>query len=160
MSLANALAKAAYLRVLFCFDKRFTRNLQGQSFCSFPTEISSFCPLLAALRALNSWTSYDLDPLTSIFYYRKMKVVNFIHDSVVTKNLRDSTLPTYPNPHQFYNLHLKDVRTQSVRVITCLILVVAKLSNATIEHRLLLNPSACKVYVCENLSLVSQVSTS
>ena len=66
-----------------------------------------------------------------------MEVVTFIHDSVVTKNLRKSNLQVYPNPHHFYNLHPKDVCKNSVQVIACLILVVTKLSDATIKHRLL-----------------------
>ena len=66
-----------------------------------------------------------------------MKVLTFIHESVATKKLREATLQAYSNPNHFYNLHLKDVRTHSFRVITCLILVVAKLPDATIEHRLL-----------------------
>ena len=61
-----------------------------------------------------------------------MKVLTFIHDSVVTKNLREATLQAYPNPHHFYNLHLKDVCTQSFHVIACLILMVAKLSDYNI----------------------------
>ena len=63
-----------------------------------------------------------------------MKVVTLMHDYVVTKNLREATLQAYPNPHNYYNLYLKDVRTHSVRVITCFILVVTKLFNATIKH--------------------------
>ena len=66
-----------------------------------------------------------------------MKVLTFIHDSVVTKNLREATLQAYPNPHHFYNLHFKDVQTHPVRVIACLVLVVVKLSDSIIEHRLI-----------------------
>ena len=88
-----------------------------------------------------------------------MKVVPFVHDSAVTKKIRKATLQAYPNPHHFYNLHLKDVRTHSVRVIVFIILVVAKLSDDTTEHRLLWALSAWKVYVCESLSHVSRAST-
>ena len=65
-----------------------------------------------------------------------MKVVAFINDSTVTKNLRKYTLQAYPNNHHYYNIHLRDVCTHSVRLIECLILVVAKLTNTTIKHRL------------------------
>ena len=63
-----------------------------------------------------------------------MKVVIFIHEYVVTKNLHESTLQAYPNPHHFYNLHLKYFHTHSVQFIICLILVVEKISNTTIKH--------------------------
>ena len=89
-----------------------------------------------------------------------MKVVTFIHDYVVTKILLEATFQAYQNTHHLYNLHLKDVRTQSVRVILYLILVVAKISNATIKHRLRWALYAWEVYVRESLSHVSQVSTS
>ena len=89
-----------------------------------------------------------------------MKVVTFIHDAVVTKNLRKATLQVYPNPHHFYNLNIKDVRTQSVRVIACIILMIAKISDATIEHRLHWALSVWKVYVHERLSHVIQAYTS
>ena len=61
-----------------------------------------------------------------------MKVVTLIHDSVVTKKLHEATLQAYPNPHQFYNLHIKDAHTHSVQVIAFLILVGAKLFDAII----------------------------
>ena len=85
-----------------------------------------------------------------------MKADTFIHDSIVTKKLRKSST----DPNHYYNLHLKHVRMHSVRVIACLILVVAKLSDATIEHRLRWEWSACKVYVHEILFHVSQASIS
>ena len=55
-------------------------------------------PLLTALCALDRWTSFDLNPLTPIFCYRRMKLVTLIHDSVVTKNFREATRQVYPNP--------------------------------------------------------------
>ena len=129
---ANALAKATYLRIRFRFDKEGTKNIQERTFRRFPADRSFFCPLLVALCALYRWASCNLDPLTPIFCYRKMKVVTLIHDSVVIKNLHEATLKVYPNPHHFYNLHLKDVHTHSVRVIAGLIVVVEKISNANI----------------------------
>ena len=152
--------KATYLRVRFHFGKGGTVNIQERTFRCFPVERSSFSPLLVALLALDRWTSCDLNNLTPIFCYRKMKVFTFIHDSVVTKNLHEATLQAYPNPHHFYNLHLKYVRTHSVQVIACLILVVEKLSYATIEHILRWASSPCKVYVHGILSHVSKASTS
>ena len=74
-----------------------------------------------------------------------MKLVAFIHDSIVTKNFREATLQTYPDPHHYYNLNLKYVCTHSVRVIAYLVLVVEKLSNATIEHKLRQSLSVWKV---------------
>ena len=132
VSPAKNLAKATYIGIRFRFDKGGTRNIQERTFRSFPEDRSSFCHLLAALHTLDRWTSCDLNILTYIFYYWKMKVVTFINYSVVTKNLREATLQEYPNPHHFYKLHLKDFHTHSVRVIVCLILVVLKLSNANI----------------------------
>ena len=134
VSNVNTLAKATYLRVSFRFDKGGTGNLQGWTFHRFPVEISSFCPLPAAICDLDHWTTWDLNPLTSISCYQKMKLVTFIHDYIVTKNLREVTLKKYPNPNNFYNLHLKDAHTHSVLVIACIILVVAKISDATIKH--------------------------
>ena len=89
-----------------------------------------------------------------------MKVVTLMHDYVVTKNLREATLQAYPNPHNYYNLYLKYFRTHSVRVIACLILVVAKISDATIKHRLHWESSAWNMYVREILYHVIQASTS
>ena len=109
---ANTLAKDTYLRVCFRFDKGGTLNIQGRTFHRFPVDRPSFCSLLAALRALDCCASCDLDPLTPIFCCINMKAVNFIHESVVTKELCKATLQAYPNPHHFYNLHLKDY-TQS-----------------------------------------------
>ena len=80
--------------------------------------------------------SCNLDNLTPIFLYQRMKVDTFIHDSIVTKKLCKATLQAYPNLNHFYNLHLKYVRTNLVQFIACIILVVTKLSDATIEHRL------------------------
>ena len=129
--------KSTDLRVRFCFDKGGIINIQEWTFWLFPVDRSSFCSLLAALCALDCRTSWNIDPLTTIFFYWKMKVVTFIHEFVVTKNLHEATLQAYPNPNHFYNLHLKGANTHSVLVIACLILLVAKLSDATIEHRLL-----------------------
>ena len=114
MSPANVLSKAAYLGVCFRFDKGGTRNIQEQTFCRFPADSSYFCPLLAALRALDRCTSCDLDSLTPIFCYQKIKGVTLIYDSIVTKNLHEATFQVYPNPCHFYNLHFKDVRKHSV----------------------------------------------
>ena len=132
-----------------------TGNIKKWTFCHFPADISSFSPLLIALHSFYRWISCDLDPLTSIFCYRKMKVVTFIHDYIVTKNLHEDTLQEYPNPNHFYNLHIKYFYTNSFWVIACLILVVSNLSNATIEHRLSWASSAWKVYICEILYHVS-----
>ena len=132
VSPANDLAKSIYLIVRFRFDKGGTRNIQERTFCRFPADILSFFFLLTDLRTLDRWTSCNLNPLTYIFCCWKMKVVTFINYSIVTQNLREATLQAYPNPHHFYNLHLKYFRTHSVRVIVCLILVVLKLSDATI----------------------------
>ena len=132
VSPANALNKSTYLIVLFCFDTGGTVNIQVQTFHSLPADRPSFCPLPAALRALDGWKSWNLHPLTPIFFYCNIKVVTFIHEYVVTKNLRKATLQAYPNPHHFYNLHLKYVHKHSVQVIACIILVVAKISNSTI----------------------------
>ena len=85
-----------------------------------------------------------------------MEVFTFMHDSVVTKNLRKATLQAYPNPNYLYNLHLKDIHTHPVRVISCIVLVVAELSDATIEYKLLWSSSVWKVYVRESPSHVSQ----
>ena len=87
-----------------------------------------------------------------------MKVVTLLHDSVFTKNLHKATLQAYPKPHHFYNLHPKGVRTHSVIFMICLVLVVAKLSDATIKHILCWDPYAWKVYVCDSLYHVSQAS--
>ena len=159
VSTTNSLAKATYLRVRLYFDKGGTRNLQERAFHRFQADRSSFCPLFAALHATDRWTSCDLNILTHIFCYWKMKSVTFIHDYVVTKNLRDSTPQVYANTHHLYHLHLKDDRAHSVQVIACLFLVVSKLSNATIEHRLRWALYECKVYIRESLSRVSQAST-
>ena len=160
VSPANALTKSTYLGVRFRFDKGGTVHFQERTFRRLPADISSFCSLLTALCALDRCTSCNLNPLTPIFWYPKIKLVTFIHDSIVTKNLRDVTLQSYPNPHCFYNLHLKDVRTCSVQVIACIVLVVAKLSYSTIEHRLRLASSAWKVYSRESLYHVSWEFTS
>ena len=64
---------------------------------------------------------------------------------------RESTLQAFQNPHHYYNIYLKYVYTHSVLVIACLILVVAKLSDATIEHRLRWALSVWKVYIRESL---------
>ena len=132
VSPANALAKATYFIFQFRFNTGVTGNLQELTFCRFLADRSSFYPLLVALFDSDRWTSCNLHTLTHIFWYWKMKVVTFINYSIVTQNLREATLQAYPNPHHFYNLHLKYFRTHSVRVIVCLILVVLKLSNANI----------------------------
>ena len=67
LSPVNAPTKATYLRVRFRFDKGGTRNLHERTFRRFPADRSSFCHLLAALRALDRWTSCNLDTLTPIF---------------------------------------------------------------------------------------------
>ena len=114
VSPSNALSKAIYLRFYFFLDKGGTENIQERTFSRLPVERSSFFPLLTALHTLERWTSCDLDILTPILCYWNTKVVNFIHYSVVTKNLREATLHTYPIPHNFYKLHLKDVLRNSV----------------------------------------------
>ena len=81
----NTLAKAASLTVRFLFYKGCTVNIQELNFCRFPADISSLCPLRAALHALDRWRSFNIDPLTPILLYRNMKVITFIHNSVVTK---------------------------------------------------------------------------
>ena len=85
-----------------------------------------------------------------------MEIYTFIHDSVVIKNLREATLQAYPNHNYLYNLHLKDVCTHAVQVISYIVLVVAELSDSTIEYRLRWALSMWKVYVSERPSYISQ----
>ena len=157
---SNFLAKATCHRVRFCFDKGGTRNIQERTFRRFPPDRSSFCTLLALLCALDCWTPCNLNPLTPIFCYCKMKVVTFIHNSAVTKNLRGATLQACLNPHHFYKLHLKDIHIHSIQDMACLILIIAKLYDVTIKHRLLCALYMWKVYVRESLSHVIQAYTS
>ena len=92
VSPSNALNNATYIRVHFRFNKGGTGNLQERTFNCFPEDRSYFCPLLAALCALDRWASCNLDPLNPIFCYLNMKVVTLIHESVFTKNLCKATL--------------------------------------------------------------------
>lgn len=156
----EAQSSAVYVRVRFRFDKGGTGNMQERTFKRFSKASNIFCPLAAVLRALSRWESCDLDPLTPLFCHVKTSQPIFLQDSAVTKHLRAATLRAYPDPTHFYHKRLKDVRTHSLRVIACLILVIAQLSTPTIEHRLRWASTAWKVYVRESLSHVSQASAS
>ena len=160
LSLDQAWKHATYVRVRFRFDKGGTGNIQERTFLCFPPPRASFCPLLAVLRVLTRWSHFHLESRTPVFCYRQGSKVVFLHDSTVTRHLRAATVAAYPNPSHLYRTRTKDVRTHSVRVIACLILVVAKLSDATVEHRLRWASTAWKVYVRESLHHVSQAASS
>ena len=155
-----ALDQASYVRVCFRFDKGGTGNIQERTFQRFPPNRPSFCPLRAALRAIARWQSLDIDPLTPLFGYTKTSSHVFLQDSTVTKHLRDATLVAYPDPTHLYHIRLKDIRTHSIRVTACLILVVAGLSDHSIEHRLRWASTAWKVYVRESISQISKACSS
>ena len=159
LSLADDLCKSIYLRVWFHFDKVGTGNLQERIFHHFLPERSFFCPLLAVLFAMDHWTSYNIDPLTLIFWYRKMKVVTFLHDYVVTKNLREATLHVYLNPNHLSTYILKmSAHTQS-ELSHVSSFVVAKLSYAITKHRLFWVSSLWKVYIREIRAYTSSLYT-
>ena len=157
---SEALTQASYVRIHFRFDKGGTGNLQERTFQRFPSDRPTFCPLRAILRALHRWTSLDLDPLTPLFAYGNPSSPEFLKDSTVTAHMRAATLVAYPNPTHLYHTRLKDVRTHSLRVTACLILVVAGLPDHTIEHRLRWASTAWKVYVRESISLISKACSS
>ena len=119
-------------------------------------------PFFPSLRRFAPWTIEN--PATSILHSYLLILeneCNHFHTLLcMHQKLREATLQAFPNHHHLYNPHIQDVLTQSVQFITCLILVVAKLSDATIQHRLRWYLSAWKVYVCDILSRVSQSCTS
>ena len=87
----------------------------------------TYHPFVPSSQRFAPWTiGRTATPTTSL------KVVTLIHDYVVTNKLREATLQAYLNPNNFYNLHLKYVRTHPAQVIACLILVVAKLSDSNV----------------------------
>ena len=157
---SSALADAVYLRVRFRFDKGGTGNIQFRTFRRFPPERSDFCPLRAVLCAFRRWEQFQLDPLTPVFCYAANGIPTFLHDSSVTTILRRATQATYPEGNNLFNIRLKDVRTHSLRVTACLILVVAKLPTPAIEHRLRWASTAWKVYVRESLSHIHDACAS
>ena len=53
---------------------------------------------------------------------------------------------------------LESLKLAYILVFSCIILVVAKISDATFEHRLHWNSSAWKVYIRERIYHVSQAS--
>ena len=79
---------------------------------------------------------------------------------MVTKVLREAILVAYPDSSHLYHHRLRDIRTHSVRVSACLILVAAKLPTPSIEHRLHWASQAWKVYVRESLSQMDEAATS
>ena len=158
----QAQKQAAFIHICFRFDKGGTGNIQFCTFKRFQQERQAFCPLLAAVQALQRWENQHLDPLTLLFCYSHLKTTISLQDTIVTKLLHQATIEAYPaaNNH-LYCTRLKDVWTHSLRVTACLIFSTAKLSDSTIEHRLRWALTAWKVYyVCESLSHISQACAS
>ena len=155
-----AISKAEFVRIRFKFDKGGTGNLSCRTFKRFPPEKSTFCPLLAATRALARWRSHNLSPLTPLFCYTQNGSACFLQDTTVTKHLRDAAILAYPNPSHIYRRRLADVRTHSLRVSACLILVTAGLPTPAIEYRLRWASDAWKVYVRESLTHIDQAQAS
>ena len=157
---SKALSDGHFVRVRFKFDKGGTGNLIFRTFQRLDSSKSAFCPLLAALRALNRWSSLHLHHLTPLFSYGEKSSPSFLHDAAVTKLLRESTIETYNNSSHLYRTRVNDIRTHSLRVSACLILVAANLPTPAIEHRLRWSSDAWKVYVRESLSHMDQASSS
>lgn len=126
----------------------------------FEDDKATFCPVQAAIRALTRWNQFKLPPLTPVFCYGSAGNVSYLHDAAVTKLLRDITSETYSNPSHIYRKRLQDIRTHSLRVSACLILVSAGLPTPAIEHRLRWASDAWKVYVRESLSHMDKAASS
>ena len=156
----QALTQAAFVRIRFKFDKGGTGNLTFRTFKQFSKDKSDFCPLLAALRALQHWNSFQLHPLTPLFCHELDGRPTFLADNVVTAILRESTVIAYPNPLHLYRTRISDVCTHSLRVTAFLILVAARIPTASIEHRLRWASQAWKVYVRESLTQIDQAASS
>ena len=157
----DAAKKAQLVKVRFRFDKGGTGNVQFRTFKRFSADRRNYCPLLATLRATQRWSTFNHGQLTPLFCYGTEKSCPiYLQDSIVTKHIREATIIAYPNANHLYRTRLKDLRTHSLRVTACLILSVAKLSEATIEHRLRWASTAWKAYVCESLSHISSACAS
>ena len=109
-----ALSQAEFVQIRFKFDKGGTGNLSCCTFKRSPKEKSTFCPLLAATRALAQWKSHNLSPLMPLFCYTQNGSACFIQDTTVTKHLRDAAILAYPKPSHIYRCRLADVRTHSL----------------------------------------------
>ena len=156
---SHAASDATFIRIRFKFDKGGTGNLTSRTFKRLPLAHAAYCPLLASLWALDRWSKHNLPPLSPLFCYTNNGTLSFLSDSEVTSILRQATVTTYPNSNHLYRERIKDIRTHSVQVTACLILVSAKLPTAAIEHRLRWASQAWKVYVRESLNHMDQAAS-
>ena len=151
---------ASHVRVRFRFDKGGSRNFSVCTFRRLDGPQSAFCPLRAVLRALHRWAALSTATDAPVFCYAQTTTVHFLPDQMVTNFIRQATVTAYPDPNHIYRTRLPDLRTHSIRVTACLILVAAKLPDAIIEHRLRWASSAWKVYVRECLGFIDQAIAS
>ena len=157
----DAQKQAQYVRIRFQFDKGGTGNIQFRTFKRFEVVKEAYCPLRAVLQAINRWSTFQHGQLSPLFCYGDPTADPiYLQDTLVTKHIREATISAYPNQHHLFRTRLKDLRTHSLQVTACLILSVAKLSDAAIEHRLQWASTAWKVYVQESLSQISEACAS
>ena len=153
---ASLLAK--YVRVRFRFDKGGTGNFSVRTLRRFPKGPDTYCPVAATIRSINRWYSISGDHTVPLFCYSHHSEVLYLPDTLVTKALRTATIEAYPNPKHLYRLNLQQVRTHSIRVTACFILVNAGLPDHVIEHRLRWASSAWKVYIREGFDTIDKAS--
>lgn len=156
----NAANDASHVRVRFRFDKGGGTNFSMRTFRRLAGSASPFCPVRAALRAISRWSTISGDSTAPIFCFGRSKSVHFLDDTAVTAHLRQATILAYPQANHLYRSRIADIRTHSIRVTACLILVAADLPDAVIEHRLRWASTAWKMYVRECLSHIDKATAS
>lgn len=149
---------AQYVRIRFRFDKGGTGNFSIRTLRRFPKGPDTYCPVAASIRSINRWYSISGDHTVPLFCYQRNSDTLYLSDILVTKALREATVAAYPNPNHLYRTNLQRVRTHSIRVTACFILVNAGLPDHIIEHRLRWASAAWKVYIRESFETIDKAS--
>lgn len=154
----QAASTATYVRVRFRFDKGGTGNFSVRTFRQLPKSSAQFCPVNTAIRILTRWSSISSDHIAPVFCFQQAQATAYLPDHLVTKALRTATSDAYADPKHLYRIHISRVRTHSIRVTACFILVAANLPDHVIEHRLRWASTAWKVYLRESFDTIDKAS--
>ena len=149
---------AAYIQIRFRFDKGGTGNGSIRTFRRLPDAAADYCCVRAGLRSIHRWKRLSGDASHPLMCYQSQGSTHFLSDYHVTKALRQATITTYPDKNHIYHKHKSRVRTHSIRVTACFILVAANIPEHVIVHRLRWASAAWKVYIRECYDTIDKAS--
>jgi hypothetical protein len=148
---------AAYLRVRFRYTKG-AHTFTSRMFARLKS--SPFCPVRAASRTIQRWSSIAPGADTPVFCYLASffsKRPSFLSDSHITQVLRTAASKAHPDPRHLVHQHIHAISAHSLRVFACLCLQQAGWDEDTISYQLRWNSTAIKHYLRQSVIQVDAI---